>query len=59
MVAAGSLVRQNAKIPSGEVWAGNSTKILRKLTDEEIEFTISFKLSKFSKNAYMRKYTKL
>lgn len=38
MVAAGSLVRQNTKIPSGEVWAGNPAKFLRKLTDEEIAF---------------------
>uniref|UniRef100_A0A0C9RP97 TSA: Wollemia nobilis Ref_Wollemi_Transcript_5915_1368 transcribed RNA sequence n=1 Tax=Wollemia nobilis TaxID=56998 RepID=A0A0C9RP97_9CONI len=38
MVAAGSLVRQNARIPSGEVWAGNPAKFLRKLTDEEIAF---------------------
>ncbi|XP_027331586.1 gamma carbonic anhydrase 1, mitochondrial isoform X1 [Abrus precatorius] len=38
MVAAGALVRQNARIPSGEVWAGNPAKFLRKLTDEEITF---------------------
>eukprot|EP01018_Ginkgo_biloba_P012718 Gb_18947 [translate_table: standard] len=38
MIAAGSLVRQNARIPSGEVWAGNPAKFLRKLTDEEIAF---------------------
>lgn len=38
MVAAGALVRQNTKIPSGEVWAGNPAKFLRKLTDEEIAF---------------------
>ncbi|XP_044475765.1 gamma carbonic anhydrase 1, mitochondrial-like [Mangifera indica] len=36
MVAAGSLVRQNTRIPSGEVWGGNPAKFLRKLTDEEI-----------------------
>ncbi|PIN06212.1 Dynactin, subunit p25 [Handroanthus impetiginosus] len=38
MVAAGSLVRQNTRVPSGEVWAGNPAKFLRKLTDEEIAF---------------------
>ncbi|TMW94229.1 hypothetical protein EJD97_010554 [Solanum chilense] len=38
MVAAGSLVKQNTRIPSGEVWAGNPAKFLRKLTDEEIAF---------------------
>ncbi|KAF2324593.1 hypothetical protein GH714_015523 [Hevea brasiliensis] len=38
MVAAGALVRQNAKIPAGEVWGGNPAKFLRKLTDEEIAF---------------------
>ncbi|XP_044511010.1 gamma carbonic anhydrase 1, mitochondrial [Mangifera indica] len=38
MVAAGSLVRQNTRIPSGEVWGGNPAKFLRKLTDEEISF---------------------
>ncbi|KAL7117337.1 hypothetical protein ACP275_03G065800 [Erythranthe tilingii] len=38
MVAAGSLVRQSTRIPSGEVWAGNPAKFLRKLTDEEIAF---------------------
>lgn len=38
MVAAGALVRQNTRIPSGEVWGGNPAKFLRKLTDEEIAF---------------------
>ncbi|GLT40117.1 hypothetical protein SLA2020_142730 [Shorea laevis] len=38
MVAAGALVRQNTRIPNGEVWGGNPAKFLRKLTDEEIEF---------------------
>ncbi|KAG0495356.1 hypothetical protein HPP92_000036 [Vanilla planifolia] len=38
MVAAGSLVRQYTKIPSGEVWGGNPAKFLRKLTEEEITF---------------------
>ncbi|KAL9262118.1 Gamma carbonic anhydrase 1, mitochondrial-like protein [Drosera capensis] len=38
MVAAGALVRQNTKIPSGEVWGGNPARFLRKLTDEEIAF---------------------
>ncbi|KAK8465336.1 hypothetical protein PHAVU_009G059200 [Phaseolus vulgaris] len=38
MVAAGALVRQNTRIPSGEVWAGNPAKFLRKLSNEEISF---------------------
>ncbi|XP_010461522.1 PREDICTED: gamma carbonic anhydrase 2, mitochondrial-like [Camelina sativa] len=38
MVAAGSLVKQNTRIPSGEVWGGNPAKFMRKLTDEEIEY---------------------
>ncbi|KAD2805889.1 hypothetical protein E3N88_39266 [Mikania micrantha] len=38
MVAAGALVRQDTRIPSGEVWAGNPAKFLRKLTDKEIAF---------------------
>ncbi|KAL6574327.1 Gamma carbonic anhydrase 2, mitochondrial [Orobanche hederae] len=38
MVAAGSLVRQNTRVPVGEVWAGNPAKFLRKLNDEEIAF---------------------
>ncbi|XP_024976920.1 gamma carbonic anhydrase 1, mitochondrial [Cynara cardunculus var. scolymus] len=38
MVAAGALVRQDTRIPSGEVWGGNPAKFLRKLTEEEIAF---------------------
>lgn len=38
MVAAGSLVRQNTRIPSGQVWAGNPAKFLRELTAEEVAF---------------------
>ncbi|KAF2618129.1 hypothetical protein F2Q68_00038907 [Brassica cretica] len=38
MVAAGSLVRENTRIPSGEVWGGNPAKFMRKLTDEEIAY---------------------
>ncbi|KAL5713583.1 Gamma carbonic anhydrase 2 [Ranunculus cassubicifolius] len=38
MVAAGSLVKQNTRIPLGEVWGGNPAKFLRKLTQEEIAF---------------------
>ncbi|KAH7524109.1 hypothetical protein FEM48_Zijuj06G0084100 [Ziziphus jujuba var. spinosa] len=38
MVAAGALVRQNTRIPCGEVWGGNPARFLRKLTDEEIAF---------------------
>ncbi|KAH7520011.1 hypothetical protein FEM48_Zijuj08G0098400 [Ziziphus jujuba var. spinosa] len=38
MVAAGALVRQNTRVPCGEVWAGNPAKFLRKLTEEEMAF---------------------
>lgn len=38
MVAAGALVRQNTRIPCGEIWGGNPAKFLRKLTEEEIAF---------------------
>lgn len=38
MVAAGALVRQNTRVPYGEVWGGNPAKFLRKLTSEEIAF---------------------
>ncbi|KAJ0231890.1 Gamma carbonic anhydrase 2 [Hirschfeldia incana] len=38
MVAAGSLVKENTRIPSGEVWAGNPAKFMRKLSDEEIAY---------------------
>ncbi|XP_073152093.1 gamma carbonic anhydrase 1, mitochondrial [Henckelia pumila] len=38
MVAAGALVRQNTRVPYGEVWGGNPARFLRKLTPEEITF---------------------
>ncbi|KMZ56166.1 Gamma carbonic anhydrase 1, mitochondrial [Zostera marina] len=38
MVAAGALVTENTRIPTGEVWAGTPAKFLRKLKDGEIEF---------------------
>ncbi|XP_031500836.1 gamma carbonic anhydrase 1, mitochondrial-like [Nymphaea colorata] len=38
MVAAGALLRQNTRVPSGEVWGGNPAKFLRKVTDVEIAF---------------------
>ncbi|KAL2236298.1 gamma carbonic anhydrase 1, mitochondrial [Sesamum indicum] len=38
MVAAGALVRQNTRIPAGEVWGGNPARFLRKLTEDEIAF---------------------
>nr|XP_028949871.1 gamma carbonic anhydrase 1, mitochondrial isoform X2 [Malus domestica] len=38
MVAAGALVRQNTRIPCGEVWGGNPAKFLRKLTEDEMAF---------------------
>ncbi|XP_022752315.1 gamma carbonic anhydrase 1, mitochondrial-like [Durio zibethinus] len=48
MVAAGALVRQNTRIPCGEVWGGNPAKFLRKLTEEEMAF-ISQSALKYSK----------
>lgn len=38
MVAAGALVKQNTRIPTGEIWAGNPAKFLRRLSHEEIAF---------------------
>ncbi|GAU26233.1 hypothetical protein TSUD_224240 [Trifolium subterraneum] len=38
MVAAGALVRQNTRIPCGEVWGGNPARFLRKLTEDEMTF---------------------
>ncbi|KAF3793097.1 Gamma carbonic anhydrase 1 [Nymphaea thermarum] len=38
MVAAGALLRQNTRVPSGEVWGGNPATFLRKVTDVEIAF---------------------
>ncbi|GLU13748.1 hypothetical protein SLE2022_303630 [Rubroshorea leprosula] len=38
MVAAGALVRQNTRIPCGEVWGGSPARFLRKLTEEEMAF---------------------
>ncbi|OIV92706.1 hypothetical protein TanjilG_25138 [Lupinus angustifolius] len=38
MVAAGALVRQNTRIPYGEVWGGNPARFLRKLTENEMAF---------------------
>ncbi|KAK1297734.1 hypothetical protein QJS10_CPB15g02001 [Acorus calamus] len=40
MVAAGALLRQDTRIPSGEVWGGNPARFLRKLTDEEMKFFV-------------------
>ncbi|KAJ8443674.1 hypothetical protein Cgig2_019656 [Carnegiea gigantea] len=38
MVGAGALVRQNTRIPSGQVWGGNPAKFIRNLTEEERAF---------------------
>ncbi|KAG2284668.1 hypothetical protein Bca4012_053330 [Brassica carinata] len=38
IVESGSLVRQNTRIPSGEVWGGNPARFLRKVTEEERAF---------------------
>lgn len=38
MVAAGALVRQNTRIPSGQIWGGNPAKFLRNLKEDEIAF---------------------
>jgi carbonic anhydrase/acetyltransferase-like protein (isoleucine patch superfamily) len=37
-VAAGALVTERKRIPSGEIWAGNPAKFFRKLTAEESAF---------------------
>src|SRR5262245_17974169 len=37
-VAAGALVTQNKRVPSGEIWAGNPARFFRKLTEEERDF---------------------
>ncbi|KAJ4887540.1 Gamma carbonic anhydrase 3 [Raphanus sativus] len=38
IVESGALVRQNTRIPSGEVWGGNPARFLRKVTEEERAF---------------------
>jgi len=38
MVASGSLVAENTKIPSGEVWAGAPAKFVRKTNEEDNAF---------------------
>lgn len=38
MVAAGAVVTPGKTVPSGEVWAGNPAKLLRKLEEEETGF---------------------
>eukprot|EP00245_Coleochaete_scutata_P006041 TRINITY_DN20151_c0_g1_i1.p1 TRINITY_DN20151_c0_g1~~TRINITY_DN20151_c0_g1_i1.p1 ORF type:complete len:257 (+),score=46.86 TRINITY_DN20151_c0_g1_i1:213-983(+) len=38
IVAAGSLVTQNTRIPSGQIWAGNPAKFLREVKPEENGF---------------------
>lgn len=38
MLAAGALLLQNARVPSGEIWAGSPAKFLRKLTEQEAAF---------------------
>ncbi|KAJ3683876.1 hypothetical protein LUZ60_014103 [Juncus effusus] len=35
IVGAGSLVKQGTRVPSGEVWAGNPAKFIRKVTEED------------------------
>ncbi len=38
VVAAGAIVTPGKTVPSGEVWAGNPAKMLRKLEEEETGF---------------------
>ncbi|KFK44104.1 hypothetical protein AALP_AA1G216400 [Arabis alpina] len=38
IVAAGALVRQNTRIPAGEIWGGNPARFLRKLKEKEFDF---------------------
>ena len=37
-IASGSLVTNNKRIPTGEIWAGNPAKFFRKLTKQESDF---------------------
>ncbi|VVA91888.1 unnamed protein product [Arabis nemorensis] len=37
IVAAGALVRQNTRIPAGEIWGGNPARFLRKLKEKEFD----------------------
>uniref|UniRef100_A0A7S1XG36 Gamma carbonic anhydrase n=1 Tax=Compsopogon caeruleus TaxID=31354 RepID=A0A7S1XG36_9RHOD len=41
LIAAGSLVSPGTEIPSGELWAGSPAKMMRKLTDDEIQGIIN------------------
>lgn len=38
MVAAGALVAPGKRVPSGELWAGNPAKFMRKLSEAEIAY---------------------
>jgi carbonic anhydrase/acetyltransferase-like protein (isoleucine patch superfamily) len=38
MVAAGAVVTPGKRVKSGELWAGNPARMLRRLSDEEIAF---------------------
>ncbi len=38
MVAAGALVAPGKRVPSGEIWAGNPAKLLRKLSEAEVAY---------------------
>lgn len=40
MVAAGALVLQKTRVPSGQIWAGSPAKFLRNLTPEESAFIL-------------------
>ena len=38
MLAAGALLTNNKRVPTGEVWAGNPAKFFRKMTTEEKDY---------------------
>jgi carbonic anhydrase/acetyltransferase-like protein (isoleucine patch superfamily) len=38
MLAAGALLTNNKRVPTGEIWAGNPAKFFRKMTDKEMVY---------------------
>ena len=54
VLAAGSVLKRDTRIPSGQLWAGNPAKYLRDLTHEEIEF-LTHSADNYKKNAVLHK----
>ena len=38
MLAAGALLTNNKRVPTGEIWAGNPAKFFRKMTEKELAY---------------------